>query len=141
MSEENSKGGCPFLLLHPDGCQHCWEGTVQEEIIKRGCMGKGESLQAILNYSEKGGNMLEQKNSVSVIPKVFWVFARRINRFSTQPGKLGLSEKSFGFCCSAECLFSIALLGNQKAPSSSVECCITPESIHHAKWAELLITS
>lgn len=34
-------------------------------------MGKGESLQAIPNYSEKGGNMLKLKNSVSVIPKYF----------------------------------------------------------------------
>lgn len=75
MSEENTKGGCPLLISHPDGCQHCWKGTVQEEVFKRGCMGKGESLQAILNYSEKGGNMLKLKNSVSVIPKVFWVFA------------------------------------------------------------------
>lgn len=65
-------------------------------------MGKGDSLQAILNYSEKGGNMLKLKNSVSVTPKVFWVFARRINRFSMKPGGLGLDEKPFGFCCSAE---------------------------------------
>lgn len=34
-------------------------------------MGKGESLQAIPNYSGTGGNMLKLKNSVSVIPKYF----------------------------------------------------------------------
>lgn len=65
-------------------------------------MGKHESLQAILNYSEKEGNMLKLKKSVSVIPKVFWVFTRRINRFSRRPGRLGHSEKPFGFCCLTE---------------------------------------
>lgn len=105
------------------------------------CMGKGDSLQAILNYSEKGRNMFKLKNSVFVIPKVFWVFERRINRFSIKPGGLDLNEKPFGFCCSAERLSPQALLRNQKAPTRSAECCITPESIHHAKWAELLITS
>lgn len=44
--------------------------------------------------------MLKLKNSV--IPKVFWVFARRINRFSMKPRRLGLREKPFGFSCSAE---------------------------------------
>lgn len=51
-------------------------------------MGKHESLQAIFNYSEKEGNILKLKKSVSVIPKEFWVFARRINRFSRRTRKV-----------------------------------------------------
>lgn len=84
--------------------------------------------------------MLKQKNSVSVVPKVFWVFARRINRFSMKPGRLGLSEK-MGSAAQLNVCPPMALLGSQKAPSRSAEYCVTPESIHHARWAELLITS
>lgn len=57
-------------------------------------MGKGGSFQATFNYSENGGTMLKHESSVSVVPKVLWVFDRRINRFSVKPGRLGLGEET-----------------------------------------------
>lgn len=87
--------GCPFLPPHPDGCLHCWEGTNQEEVVQEGgCMGKGGLFQETFNYHEKGGNMLKHKSSVSVAPKVLWVFDLRINRFSVKPRRLGVVEES-----------------------------------------------
>lgn len=57
-------------------------------------MGKGGSFQATFNYSENGGNMLKRESSVSVVPKVLWIFDRRINRFSVKPGRLSLGEET-----------------------------------------------
>lgn len=38
--------------------------------------------------------MLKRKSSVSVVPKVLWVFDLRINRFSVKPARLGLGEET-----------------------------------------------
>ena len=46
------------------------------------------------NYSKKGGNIFKRKSSVSVVPKVLWVFNMRTNRFSVMPGRLGLGEET-----------------------------------------------
>lgn len=96
LSGENTKDGCPFLPTHPDGCLHCWEGSKPGGSHARegGHMGKGGSFQATFNYSENGGNTLKRESSVSVVPKVLWIFDRRINRFSVKPGRLGLGEET-----------------------------------------------
>lgn len=59
-----------------------------------------------------------------------------------EPGRLGLGEKNpLGSAAQLSICPPTALLGNQKAPSRSAERCVTPESMHDAKWAELLVTS
>ena len=52
------------------------------------------AFQTTFNYTEKGGNMLKRKSSVSIVPKVLWVFDMRISRFSVKPRSLGHGEET-----------------------------------------------
>lgn len=84
--------------------------------------------------------MLKRKSSVSVVPKVLWVFDMRINRSSVKPRRLGLGE---------ETLWVLLLSGVSVLPRPCLETrrhqvgvqnAVLLQKAHNAKWAELVIT-
>lgn len=91
--KKTTKGGSPFLLPYPDGCLCGREHTRQEKAVQEEVYGERWVVSGNFNYGDKGENILKH-SSVSVVPKVLWLFNMRINRFSVKPGRLGLSEET-----------------------------------------------